>query len=101
MRKCHKAFHVATSTNLSEPGTSLLTTTDRSRAVPVGVPLSSGPFSSEVKSLGNGTERSFENMPRANKQRVPAIQNMLAGLDISEELNFQKKRLASLDLGIC
>ncbi|EOY05437.1 CLIP-associated protein, putative isoform 1 [Theobroma cacao] len=100
LRKCHKAFHVATSTNLSEPGTSLLTTTDRSRAVPVGVPLSSGPFSSEVKSLGNGTERSFENMPRANKQRVPAIQNMLAGLDISEELNFQKKRLASLDLGV-
>ncbi|OMO99320.1 CLIP-associated protein [Corchorus capsularis] len=100
LRKSNKAFHAPTSTNLPGVGTSLLTTMDRSRPVPVGTSLSSGPFPSEVKSLGNGTERSFESVQHANKQRVPAIQNMLAGLDISEKLNFQKKQSASLDLGV-
>ncbi|XWS13531.1 hypothetical protein CRYUN_Cryun36dG0044700 [Craigia yunnanensis] len=101
VRKSHKAFQAPTSTNLPGPGTgtSIVTTMDRSKAVPVGIPLSSGPFFSEVKSHGIGTERSFENMPRANKQRVPAIQNALSGLDISEKHNFQK-RSATLDLGI-
>ncbi|XVE81470.1 hypothetical protein DITRI_Ditri15bG0066700 [Diplodiscus trichospermus] len=100
VRKSQKAFQAPTSTNLPGLGTSTVTTMDRGRAVPVGVPPPSGPFFSEVKSNGIGTERSFENMPRANKQRVPAIQNALAGLDISEKHNFQKKRSASLDLGV-
>ncbi|XP_022722851.1 CLIP-associated protein-like isoform X2 [Durio zibethinus] len=100
VRKSHKAFQAPTFTDLPGPGTSIVTTMDRSRAVPVGIPLSSGPFFSEVKSHGNGTERTFENIPHANKQRTPAIQNVLAGLDISEKHNFQKKRSASLDLGV-
>ncbi|XVF29197.1 hypothetical protein REPUB_Repub15cG0099500 [Reevesia pubescens] len=100
IRKSHKAFQAPTSTNLPGPGTSLVTTMDRNRAIAAGTTLSSGPFSSEVKSHGNGTERSFENMPRANKQRVSAIQNLLAGLDTSEKLKFQKNQSASLDLGV-
>lgn len=69
VRKSHKSFQTATSTNLPGPGI--------------------------------GSERSFENIPRANKLKVPAIQNALAGLDVYEKHNFQKKRPASFDLGIC
>ncbi|MBA0557625.1 hypothetical protein Golob_014681, partial [Gossypium lobatum] len=100
VRKSHKAFQAPTSTTLPGPATSAVTTVDRNRAVPGGIPLSAGPFLSEVKSHRNGTERSFENMPHANKQRAPAIENALAGLIISEKLSYQKKRSASFDLGV-
>ncbi|TYG52992.1 hypothetical protein ES288_D09G073000v1 [Gossypium darwinii] len=100
VRKSHKAFQAPTSTTLPGPATSAVTTVDRNRAVPGGIPLSAGPFLSEVKSHRNGTERSFENMPHANKQRAPAIENALAGLNISEKLSYQKKRSASFDLGV-
>lgn len=98
VRKSHKAFQAPTSTTLPGPATSAVTTVDRNRAVPGGIPLSAGPFLSEVKSHRNGTERSFENMLHANKQRAPAIENALAGLNISEKLSYQKKRSASFDL---
>ncbi|GMI64496.1 CLIP-associated protein, CLIP-ASSOCIATED PROTEIN [Hibiscus trionum] len=100
VRKSHKAFQAPSSTNLPGPVTSTVTTVDRNRPVPVGFPLSAGPFLSEVKSHRNGTERSFENMQHANKQRVPAIENTLAGLNISEKHGYQKKRSDSLDLGV-
>ncbi|TYI09374.1 hypothetical protein ES332_A09G068400v1 [Gossypium tomentosum] len=100
VRKSHKAFQAPTSTTLPGPATSAVTTVDRNRAVPGGIPLSAGPFLSEVKSHRNGTERSFENMPNTNKQRAPAIENALAGLIISEKLSYQKKRSASFDLGV-
>ncbi|KAG8483186.1 hypothetical protein CXB51_022159 [Gossypium anomalum] len=100
VRKSHKAFQAPTSTTLPGPATSAVTTVDRNRAVPGGIPLSAGPFLSEVKSHRNGTERSFENMPHTNKQRAPAIENALAGLIISEKLSYQKKRSASFDLGV-
>ncbi|XVF65020.1 hypothetical protein PTKIN_Ptkin09bG0213300 [Pterospermum kingtungense] len=58
------------------------------------------PTSTNLLGPGIGIERSFENMARANKQRVPAIQNTLAGLDINEKHNFQKKRSTSFDLGV-
>ncbi|XP_012484187.1 CLIP-associated protein isoform X3 [Gossypium raimondii] len=100
VRKSHKAFQAPTSTTLPGPATSAVTTVDRNRAVAGGIPLSAGPFLSEVKSHRNGTERSFENMPHANKQRAPAIENALAGLNLSEKLSYQKKRSASFDLGV-
>ncbi|KAK8704845.1 hypothetical protein V6N13_048457 [Hibiscus sabdariffa] len=100
VRKSHKAFQAPSATNLPGPVTSTVTTVDRNRAVPVGFPLSVGPFLSEFKSHRNGTERSFENMQHANKQRVPAIENTLAGLNISEKHGYQKKWSDSLDLGV-
>ncbi|KAE8726468.1 CLIP-associated protein, putative isoform 2 [Hibiscus syriacus] len=100
VRKSHKAFQAPSSTNL--PGTVTITVTivDRNRVVPVGFPLSAGPFVLEVKSHRNGSERRSENMQHANKQRVPAIGNTLAGLNIFEKHSFQKQQSDSLDLGL-
>ncbi|KAE8697885.1 CLIP-associated protein, putative isoform 4 [Hibiscus syriacus] len=100
VRKSHKALQAPSSTNLPGPVTSTVTTVDRNRPVPVGFPLSAGPFHPEVKSHRNGSERSFENMQHANKQRVPAIGNTLAGLNISEKHSYQKQQSDSLDLGV-
>ncbi|KEH42399.1 CLIP-associated protein, putative [Medicago truncatula] len=72
---------------------------DKSSSLSSGTSISSSVLS-QVKSLGNSTERSLESVLLASKQKVTAIESMLSGLDSSNKHNSSALRSSSLDLGV-
>ncbi|KAL8254487.1 hypothetical protein R6Q59_032708 [Mikania micrantha] len=72
----------SSSSSLVGYGTSAIVAMDRNASLLSAASHSSELFSSQSKSISNGTERSLESVLHASNQKVTAIETMLRGIDL-------------------
>ncbi|KAK4751073.1 hypothetical protein SAY87_004555 [Trapa incisa] len=89
--------YTASQTTSPRRDSSAVVALDRSTSLPYGISHSSGLPRSQVKSLDKEDSDTLERALHGSKQKVPAIETMLRGLEVLDKEN--TFRSSSLDLG--